>query len=95
MGRVPRQHGPGAGGCSGQLGRRTQRGEQEIRNNTVGWRREMGRRRMKRRARGAGERVGGAAFAYPGVSRRARAVVGGDGKGGGGWLQARKRCCRE
>ena len=37
----------------------------------------------------------GGAFAYPGVSRRTRGVVGGDGKGGGGWLQARKRCCRE
>lgn len=28
--------------------------------------------------------LAGAAFAYPGVRRRARAVVGGDGKGGGG-----------
>lgn len=48
VGRVPRQHGPGAGGCSGQLGRRTQRGEQEIRNNTVGWRPSGGR--VSRRA---------------------------------------------
>lgn len=39
---------PGAGRCSGQLGRRTQRGEQEIRNNTVGWRPSGGR--VSRRA---------------------------------------------
>ena len=37
-----------AGERSGQLGRRTQRGEQEIRNNTVGWRPSGGR--VSRRA---------------------------------------------
>ena len=38
---------------------------------------------MNQQTRGPADGPGGAAFAYPGVSRRARAVVGGDGRGGG------------